>query len=282
MLHEDVCLMTAHTRPALHKWICLQLGNLIGVTGLACVQARLACEVLCRGLAMANGAVHTVIAMRAGFPLVINRLMAVDTRFPGRKQPMHNMRGLILLSSGRLHGSSRKKKYEQGGAEHARAETIHGKVLLSDASHFQTGEASQSVIRITSHRTPSSCWPAVALRNPKSANFRYPAILPPSKCRTNSTLPTPRHPAPELREGEEFAVASRFVTRARLQLFCRDERLNPKILEMYAVKPQPNPLRLPAKIHQKEGWPTTLSRRALRCLSFWHAGIRRSTATKNL
>ena len=36
VLHESVCLMTAHTRLAFHEWIRLQLCHLIGVTGAAC------------------------------------------------------------------------------------------------------------------------------------------------------------------------------------------------------------------------------------------------------
>ncbi len=36
VLHELVCLMTAHTRPAFHEWIRLQLCHLIGVTGITC------------------------------------------------------------------------------------------------------------------------------------------------------------------------------------------------------------------------------------------------------
>jgi len=36
VLHEGVCLMTAHTRLAFHEWIRLQLCHLIGVTGVAC------------------------------------------------------------------------------------------------------------------------------------------------------------------------------------------------------------------------------------------------------
>ena len=39
---------------------------------------------------------------------------------------MENMRGLFLLSHGRLDGNSQKEKNEQGGTEHTRAETIHG------------------------------------------------------------------------------------------------------------------------------------------------------------
>ena len=35
VLHEGVCLMTAHTRLAVHEWIGLQLCHLIGVTGVA-------------------------------------------------------------------------------------------------------------------------------------------------------------------------------------------------------------------------------------------------------
>ena len=36
MLHEGMCLMTAHTRLAFHEWIRLQLCHLVGVTGVAC------------------------------------------------------------------------------------------------------------------------------------------------------------------------------------------------------------------------------------------------------
>jgi hypothetical protein len=36
VLHEGVCLMTAHTRLAFHEWIRLQLCHLIGVTVVAC------------------------------------------------------------------------------------------------------------------------------------------------------------------------------------------------------------------------------------------------------
>ena len=36
VLHENVCLMTAHARLALHEWIGLQLCHLIAVTGVAC------------------------------------------------------------------------------------------------------------------------------------------------------------------------------------------------------------------------------------------------------
>ncbi len=39
---------------------------------------------------------------------------------------MEHMRGLILLSNGRLDSNSQKEKNEQGETEHARTETIHG------------------------------------------------------------------------------------------------------------------------------------------------------------
>ncbi len=54
---------------------------------------------------------------------------------------MNNVRGLILLSNGGLDGSSRKEENEQGGTEHTRAETIHGRALLSAAIQHQTGGA---------------------------------------------------------------------------------------------------------------------------------------------
>jgi len=77
---------------------------------------------------MAHGAFDTVGGMRAGFPLVIHRLMAGGTGIPGWNSPMEQMRGLILLSNGRLDGSSQKEKNEQGGTEHTRAEPIHGQI----------------------------------------------------------------------------------------------------------------------------------------------------------
>jgi hypothetical protein len=75
---------------------------------------------------MARGAFHTVGAMRTGFPLVIQRLVAGGTGIPGWNQPMVDMRGLILLSNGRLGGNSQKEKSEQAETEYARTETIHG------------------------------------------------------------------------------------------------------------------------------------------------------------
>ncbi len=77
---------------------------------------------------MAHGAFHTVVGMRAGFPLVIDRLVAVGTSIPGWNQPMDNMLGFFLLSQARLDGSSRYEKNEEGGNEQTSAETIHGQI----------------------------------------------------------------------------------------------------------------------------------------------------------
>jgi len=77
---------------------------------------------------MAHGAFDTVGGMRAGFPLVIDRLVAGGTGIPGWNQPMDNMLGLILLSHGRLDGNSRYEKNEEGGNEQTSAETIHGQI----------------------------------------------------------------------------------------------------------------------------------------------------------
>ncbi len=101
---------------------------------------------------MAHGAFHTVGGMRAGFPLLVDRLVAGGTGIPGWNQPMEYMRGLLLLSHGRLVGSSQKEQSKQGGAEDTRAETIHGKILLSRSSECEIESASQSVIHITSHQ----------------------------------------------------------------------------------------------------------------------------------
>jgi hypothetical protein len=77
---------------------------------------------------MAHGAFDTVGGMRAGFPLVIHHLVAAGTGIPGWNEPMVNMLGLILLSNGRLDGSSQNEKNEQGRTEQTRAETIHGQI----------------------------------------------------------------------------------------------------------------------------------------------------------
>jgi hypothetical protein len=55
---------------------------------------------------MAHGAFDAVGGMWAGFPLVIYRLVAGGAGIPGWNQPMEYMRGLILLSKGRLDGNS--------------------------------------------------------------------------------------------------------------------------------------------------------------------------------
>jgi hypothetical protein len=77
---------------------------------------------------MAHGAFHTVGGMRAGFPLVIDRLVAGGTGSPGWKQPMDNMRGLFLLSKGSSDGNSQNQKNQQGKTEHARTITIHWQI----------------------------------------------------------------------------------------------------------------------------------------------------------
>ena len=85
---------------------------------------------------MAHGAFDTVGSMWAGFPLVIHRLMASGTGIPGWNQSMVDVRGLILLSKGRLDGSSQKEQKEQSGAEHTLAKTIHGKILQSRMAQY--------------------------------------------------------------------------------------------------------------------------------------------------
>ena len=77
---------------------------------------------------MAHGAFDTVGGMRAGFPLVIHHLVAGGTGIPGWNRRWMYMRGLILLSNGRLDGSSQNEKNEQGRTEQTRAETIHGQI----------------------------------------------------------------------------------------------------------------------------------------------------------
>jgi hypothetical protein len=77
---------------------------------------------------MAHGAFHTVGGMRAGFPLVIDRLVAAGAGIPGWNQPMDNMFGLILLSHGRVDGNRQNEKNQRGETEHARTETIHGQI----------------------------------------------------------------------------------------------------------------------------------------------------------
>jgi len=41
---------------------------------------------------------------------------------------MDNMRGLFLLSHGRLNGNSQNQKNQKGETEHAGKETIHGQI----------------------------------------------------------------------------------------------------------------------------------------------------------
>ena len=147
-----MCLMTAHARPVFHKWIGLQLCHLIGVTAFACAQRRHAREFLRCWLAVADSAFDTVGGMRAGLPLVINRLMAGGTGIPGWNSPMDHMRSIVLLRNGRVDGSSQKEKNEQGGAEQTGAEPIHRKILLSIAPQYGKGNARRSVIPITSCR----------------------------------------------------------------------------------------------------------------------------------
>ncbi|MGO9938408.1 MAG: hypothetical protein ACLPH3_12120, partial [Terracidiphilus sp.] len=64
----------------------------------------------------------------AGFPLVIDRLMAGGTGIPGWNQPMVYMLSMIQLSHGRLDGSSQSEKNEKGGTEQTRSEAIHGQI----------------------------------------------------------------------------------------------------------------------------------------------------------
>ena len=75
---------------------------------------------------MANGAFDTVGGMRAGFPLVIDRLVAGGTGISGWNEPMHHMLGLILLSKGGLAGDGQSEKNEKDETEHAGTRTLHG------------------------------------------------------------------------------------------------------------------------------------------------------------
>ena len=123
------------------------------MAGVACAQRRRAREVLCRCLAMANGAFHAVGAMRAGFPLVIDCLVAGGTGIPGGDQPMHHMLGLIQLSMGRLEGNRRKEKNEQDETEHARTETIHGQ---TPDYGLQVSNPAKTAISDPHHVSPES------------------------------------------------------------------------------------------------------------------------------
>ncbi len=100
---------------------------------------------------MAHGAIDTVGAMRAGFPLVINHLVAAGTAIPGWNQPMENMLGLILLSIGSLDGNSQNEKNEQGETEHARTETIHGQTSEVRSSSI---EPAMAAVNDTHHISP--------------------------------------------------------------------------------------------------------------------------------
>jgi hypothetical protein len=100
---------------------------------------------------MAHGAFHTVGGMRAGFPLVIDRLVAGGAGIPGWNQPVDDMLGLLLLSQGRLDGGGKNEKSEKGGTEQTHAETIHGQTP-EQMPKYRPANGRQSVIPITSHR----------------------------------------------------------------------------------------------------------------------------------
>src|SRR6185437_5326182 len=123
---KGVWLMTAHTGLAFQERLRLERCHLLGVTGVAYAQGRRGRDGLCCDLAMANGALDIGGAMGAAFPLGIGHLVAGGTGFPGRNCLMVLLPGLSLLSTGRLEGSSKNEKKEEGGIEQRRAETIHG------------------------------------------------------------------------------------------------------------------------------------------------------------
>ncbi len=75
---------------------------------------------------MAHGAFDTISGMRTGFPLVIDHLVAGGTGIAGWNQPMVHMRGLLLLSHGRLGDNRRKEKNKEGKTEHAQIKAIQG------------------------------------------------------------------------------------------------------------------------------------------------------------
>jgi hypothetical protein len=64
---------------------------------------------------------------------------------------MEHMRGLILLSHGRLDGNSQNEKNEQGETEHARTETIHGQTSGVRSSSIGPAMAASSD---THHASP--------------------------------------------------------------------------------------------------------------------------------
>ena len=64
--------------------------------------------------------------MWAGFPLVIDRLVAGGTGISGWNLPMVDMLGLFLLSNSRLAGNSQYEKDEQAETEDTRKKSIHG------------------------------------------------------------------------------------------------------------------------------------------------------------
>lgn len=70
---------------------------------------------------MADGAFDTVFGMGAGFPLVIDRFMAGGTGIAFWNEAVVYMRGLLLLSKGRLDGGRHEESKEQGGAAQTRA-----------------------------------------------------------------------------------------------------------------------------------------------------------------
>ena len=197
VLREGVCLMTAHARLAVHEWIRLQLCHLIGVTGFACAQPRLAREVRRRCLAMAHRAFDTISGMRAGFPLVIQRLVAGGTGISGWNPPMEYMRGLSLLSHARLRGNGEKEKSKQGETEHTRTETIHRQTsgvrspsieptmpAISDNHHVSPECASSRAFirKAQKSRTPPQTSPARPTQKRTGANSHRCALPLPYAC----------------------------------------------------------------------------------------------------
>jgi hypothetical protein len=100
---------------------------------------------------MAYGAFHTIGGMRAGFPLVIDRLVAGGACIPGWYQPVDDMLGLLLLSHGGLDGGGKNERSEKGGTEQTHAETIHGQTP-EQMPKYRPANGRQSVIPITSDR----------------------------------------------------------------------------------------------------------------------------------
>ncbi len=101
--------MARDARLALHELIGLELLCLVGVTGVAGAQCRGGRDGLCGHFAVADGALDIILAVRAGLPFGVLRLVAVNTGFSGGDRRMALLGGMRLLRHDGLDGGSQNE-----------------------------------------------------------------------------------------------------------------------------------------------------------------------------